>query len=151
MSENVLTSFLIENLKNGGLCKIAKLQGKKVTVQREIGDGSFRADIFISLKNLKNRYDLVAIEVKIKDWQQGLYQAYRYKSFAEKSYLAIYEKYCIGIDISLFKKNNVGLISFNENEIKVLNQPKVNKFIKESHSYELRQTLFKQLSLSERI
>lgn len=153
MNELVLTNFLEKNLRNGDINKIAKSQGKRVTVQREIGDGSFRADIFISLENINskyhNKFNFVAIEVKIKDWQQGLYQAYRYNSFAEKSYLALYEKYCEGVDIELFKKYNVGLISFNENEMTVLNKPKTNKFTSESHSLEIRKNLKLKVCLSK--
>ncbi len=153
MNELVLTKFLVKNLRNGEINKITKPKGKRVTVQREIGDGSFRADIFISLENLNakyhNRFNFVAIEVKIKDWQQGLYQAYRYNSFAEKSYLALYEKYCKGVDIALFKQYNVGLISFNEDGIKVLNRPKTNKFKDENHSFEIRQNLKSKIRLAE--
>lgn len=153
MNELVLTNFLVKNLRDGEINKIAKPLGKRVTVQREIGDGSFRADIFISLENLNSKYadrfNFVAIEVKIKDWQQGLYQAYRYNSFAEKSYLALYEKYCKGVDITLFKQYNVGLISFNETGMKVLNRPKTNKFNDEEHSLEIRQNLKSKICLTE--
>lgn len=153
MNELVLTNFLVKNLRNGEINKIARPKGKRVTVQREVGDGSFRADIFISLEKLNSKYserfNFVAIEVKIKDWQQGLYQAYRYNSFAEKSYLALYEKYCRGVDIDLFKKYNVGLISFNETGIKVLNKPKKNKFNEEEHSIEIRRNLKSKILLSE--
>ena len=153
MNEFILTNFLVENLRKGEINKIAKPQGKRVTVQREVGNGSFRADIFISLENLNSKYkdrlNFVAIEVKIKDWKQGLYQAYRYNSFAEKSYLALYEKYCVGVDIDLFKEYNVGLISFNETGIKVLNRPKKNSFKLEKHSIEIRKTLATKICLAE--
>jgi len=153
MNEFLLTDYLVKNLRGGEINKIAKSQGKRVTVQREVGDGSFRADIFISLENLKSKQkdkiNFVAIEVKIKDWQQGLYQAYRYNSFAEQSYLALYEENCKGVDIHLFKQYNVGLISFNEASMKVLNRPKTNKFKLEKHSLELRKTLATKICLAE--
>jgi hypothetical protein len=153
MNEFLLTDFLVKNLRGGGINKIAKSQGKRVTVQREIGDGSFRADIFISLENLKSkskdRVHFVAIEVKIKDWKQGLYQAHRYNSFAEKSYLALYEKFTEGVDIDLFKQYNVGLISFNESGMKILNRPKTNCFKFEKRSLELRKTLATKICLAE--
>ena len=153
MTEFVLTNFLVENLKKGEVNKITNSKGKKVLIQREIGDGSFRADIFISLKshNNRNKFKFVAIEVKIKDWRQGLYQAYRYNSFAEKSYLALYKKYCEDININLFKKYNVGLISFDEKEMVILNKPKTNKFTTEKHSSEIRKYLSKKVSLMERV
>jgi len=152
MNEFVLTNFLVANLESGDINKIASPKGKRFIIQREIGNGSFRADIFISLQNLNPKYrpkfNFVAIEVKIKDWQQGLYQAYRYNSFAEKSYLALYERYCQDVDIELFKKYNVGLISFDEAGITVLNKPKTNKFTTEKHSFELRKYLEGKISVS---
>lgn len=149
MNEFILTDFLVKNLKKGDINKLVRSSNKKIKFQREVGNGSFRADIFISLENLNSRYNskinFVAIEVKIKDWKQGLYQAYRYNSFAEKSYLALYEKYCTGVDIDLFKQYNVGLISFNETGIKILNKPKTNH-LRTVRSKEIREVLLNKVS-----
>lgn len=82
---------------------------------------------------------------------QGLYQAWRYNSFAEKSYLAIYKKYANGIDINLFRQYNVGLIVFDEENITVLNKPRNNKFNPNTYSGELREKLWAKLTAVERI
>lgn len=62
----------------------------------------------------------VAIEAKIKDWQRGLYQAYRYKWFADYSYLALYKDFIEQPkkNIHLFEKLNIGLISVGDNEVR---------------------------------
>lgn len=144
MNENLLTKILVENLESGQVKKIVKnkINNSSINYYREIGDGSFRADIFITLtKKLKKKTDLIAIEVKIKDWKQGLYQAWRYNSFAEKSFLAIYKKFSKGIDIKMFEEYNVGLIIFDEKNIVVKNIPKNNSFKEQSYSIKLRNNL----------
>lgn len=80
--------------------------------------------------------EVVAIEAKLKNWRRGLYQAYRYRCYADKSYLAVYTK---AINAPLrhrqeFKKFNVGLIEVVNDNIKVHIEPQkekhTNSFIK---------------------
>lgn len=53
--------------------------------------------------------EMVAIEAKLRDWKRGFIQANRYKTFADKSYLAILEKYSHLVDIDLLTTHNIGL------------------------------------------
>lgn len=72
----------------------------------------------------------VAVEAKIKDWQRGLYQAYRYKWFANLSYLALYKDFIEQPrkNLHLFKKLNVGLLSVGDNDVEeVLYDPQKEK------------------------
>ena len=157
LREHELTSRLLEILQQGEIVKIIKkTRGKNIEMKREVGNNSFFTDILIALSLKKinsNSFDtkqmkFFAIEVKISDWRQGLYQAWRYRSFAEKSYLALYKKYAKNVDLDLFRKHNVGLIIFDENTIRVLHNPTLNKF-KNDNSYEakLREKIW-QRSLS---
>lgn len=57
---------------------------------------------------------LIAIEVKLKDWKQGILQARRYKSFTDECYLAILSNYAKNIDNSYLDKFGIGLILCNE-------------------------------------
>lgn len=70
--------------------------------------------------------DVVAIEAKLKDWKRGLYQAYRYRSYADRSYLAVYTKYINAPlkNMEQFRKYNVGLIEVGEDGVKVHFEPK---------------------------
>lgn len=154
MNEDELTSILIKNLENGEIERLTRVhKTNNVSLYREVGDGSFRADIFISLtrkgvtafENSKIRF--VAVEVKISDWKQGLYQAWRYNSFAEKSYLAIYKPNAEKVEIDLFREYNVGLVVFDEKTIQVLNRPRTNKFTKNTYEFETRQYLWERLSV----
>lgn len=60
--------------------------------------------------------EFIAIEAKISNWQRGLYQAYRYRQYADFSYLALHSNYVERAkqNIDLFKNLNVGLISVDE-------------------------------------
>lgn len=71
-----------------------------------------------------------AIEAKLKNWRSGLKQAYRYKWFAEYSYLIIDEHYCSPAvkNINLFKEYNIGLASFSVNGLMNIHfRPKLQK------------------------
>lgn len=63
----------------------------------------------------------VAIEAKLKDWKRGLFQAYRYRRYADKSYLAVYSKHMNPPlkNIEQFKKYNVGLIEVTDKTLQV--------------------------------
>lgn len=150
--ENILTANLVAQLQNGGLRKLTRLQ-KPAKYRRELGDSSFRADIFITLseEGVWCEFDgrstqFIAIEVKVKNWKEGLYQAWRYNAFAEKSYLALFKPYARNVNVELFRQYNVGLIIFDETSIEVLNTPRNNKFHGRTYSTELRGRLWSRLS-----
>jgi len=149
---------LIERLKKGEISKISYAKNKVVNYSSEIGNNSFRTDIFITFSKdsseldfNKNGPSFIAIEVKIKDWVQGLYQAHRYNKFAERSYLALYSDYAKDVDLNLFKKYNVGLIVFDDNKVVVKNRPKKNTFTGDVSRLSLRKDLWeKSLAMESR-
>ncbi|MFA5358640.1 MAG: hypothetical protein WC310_02335 [Patescibacteria group bacterium] len=57
--------------------------------------------------------EIIAIEAKLKDWKKGFVQANRYKSFANKAYLAMPAARGHLVDRELLKKHNIGLILFD--------------------------------------
>lgn len=57
--------------------------------------------------------EVIAIEAKMRDWQRGLAQVNRYKTFADKVYLAIPDDISNRVDRNLLKKHNIGLIIFD--------------------------------------
>lgn len=83
-------------------------------------------------------HELYSIEAKLKDWKQGLYQAIRYKNYSHKTFLAISAEFVHRVDKSLLIENNVGLISVDNNEAKIVIKPKKN--------LPLNQTAFLHLS-----
>lgn len=154
MNEDFLRNDLLKNLQKGWVKKIVPIPtGQKVKFGKEIGNSSFRTDILLTFSVKNQNRDLskrfVAIEVKIKDWKQGLYQAVQYKTFAERSYLALYEEYADGVDIKMFQKYNVGLIIFNETEIVVKSTPTNDRTYMRDYSSELRTYLWDKVALEK--
>ena len=70
--------------------------------------------------------EVVAVEAKLSNWQRGLYQAYRYKEYANKSYLALYERYLHRAlkHIDDFIRFNVGLVEVSNSSIYIHYEPK---------------------------
>lgn len=54
--------------------------------------------------------EIIAIEAKLRDWKSGTFQAIRYKTFANKVYLAVPQETEKNVDRSMLKRHNVGLI-----------------------------------------
>lgn len=55
--------------------------------------------------------ETLAIEVKIGDWQRGGRQAYRYRVFADRTYLAILAENKQRVKKGVFENKNIGIIS----------------------------------------
>lgn len=68
----------------------------------------------------------ISIEVKLKDWKNGILQAKRYLRFSDYSYLAILEQYQKNIDLNEFKEAGIGLIVVGD-EIRQVIKPKKSK------------------------
>lgn len=68
----------------------------------------------------------ISIEVKLRDWKNGILQAKRYLRFSDYSYLAILEKYQRNIDIDELKNSGIGLIVVGDT-IKQVIKPKKSR------------------------
>lgn len=68
----------------------------------------------------------ISIEVKLKDWKNGILQAKRYLRFSDYSYLAILEQYQKNIDLDELKNSGIGLIVVGD-KIKQVIKPKKSK------------------------
>jgi hypothetical protein len=71
--------------------------------------------------------EIVAIEAKVSNWKRGLYQAYRYRQYADLSYLALHSQYIDRAkqNLNLFEDLNVGLIRVDDlkNELEIIYMP----------------------------
>lgn len=91
-----------------------------------------RGSYSISIENFSNPIkSLVAIEVKLRDWKQGILQARRYKTYTDECYLAILSEYEKNIDYNLLNRFDIGLILFSptSGEITIKKKPSQNKFL----------------------
>lgn len=57
--------------------------------------------------------EIIAVEAKLTDWKRGILQANRYKSFADKVYLALPERSSHLVNTQLLLDLNVGLYVLN--------------------------------------
>lgn len=75
-------------------------------------------DYILFEKTQKNIRYVISIELKLKNWKQGIIQAFRYKNFSNDVYLILDERYIKSAlnNIDMFKKYNVGLASFSINK-----------------------------------
>jgi len=113
------------------------LRSKKKTINDSLSkllNAQFIVE-FNGLYLLNNHYTLpfknnFAIEAKLKDWKKALKQAYRYKWFAEYSFVVIDEYYSNKAveNLDIFKKYNIGLVTFSsENGLKRYYYPKAEE------------------------
>ncbi len=85
--------------------------------------------VFIEKKDNFIRH-IVAFELKLKKWQRALIQAFKYKNFANQSFVIIDEHYITPAikNIDKFIHFNIGIASFNKNkELKIFYYPKIKK------------------------
>ena len=159
MSESQLVKTLLRNLQRRKTKKLLGLASSQdIQFHREVGGSAFLADICISIrpqKKVRNIHNsdvsFIAIEVKISDWQNGLYQAWRYNNFAEKSYLAIYKPYAAKVKLEEFENNNIGLIIFDEKNVDIEYQPRTNIFKKNTYQSDVRGKIWQNLLNSQSI
>jgi hypothetical protein len=71
----------------------------------------------IDFVGIRPSYEVVALEVKTKNWRQALSQARRYQLLADKAYVALPENLARTVlgKSRLFKESGVGLISIGFN------------------------------------
>ncbi len=81
----------------------------------------------------------ISIEVKLKDWRNGLLQAQRYLLFSDYSYLAIKSEYIKNVDLDLTEQLGIGVIAVSNDNLSEIVLPKQSENCNE---------LFKHISLS---
>jgi len=91
----------------------------------------FRKGHYFSQKKYADSLtDSIAIEAKLRDWRRALKQAYRYKWFADKSFVFLPSENTVvpQQNLHLFERYNVGLAGVSEeNGIEILFAPTVEK------------------------
>lgn len=73
-----------------------------------VGNGYLKINGWVPITN-----EIVAIESKLRDWRKGIKQACRYKSFANRVFLAIPPQISHLVDLEIIKKNKLGLVVFD--------------------------------------
>lgn len=84
---------------------------------------------YLVLENVNDQEVVISYELKLSNWRRALRQAFRYKTFANQSYVVLDEATCAAAvhNVEMFKQYNVGLASFNEDGcFKVHYRPPMN-------------------------
>lgn len=92
-----------------------EFEGEGVGIREFSVQGLGIADFLWIEKNNKAPR-ILAFELKLKNWQKGMMQAYRYSFFSDESYLVVPDKTAgIILDrLDHFREMNIGLIGFEE-------------------------------------
>ena len=106
----------------------------------------------ISIKRkipINNLQENISIEVKVKDWKNGLLQAQRYILFSDYSYLALYDKFIKNVKMNIIKDCSIGLISISSNEVKILIDAKKSNECDLYYKYISISNLMKQKNIQQ--
>ncbi len=95
ISQSYLVSSLLRDLKEGGYILA-------------LDDGYMKVNGWVPILN-----KIIGIEAKLKDWKRGIYQAVRYKKFADEAYLAMPSSTSHLVDRELLGHLGVGLLVFD--------------------------------------
>lgn len=82
--------------------------------------------VHIESTNGKIEKEAIAFELKLRKWKRALVQAYKYRAFAELSYVILDHSYINPAlkNIDLFISANIGLLSIDETgEVKIHFEP----------------------------
>lgn len=119
------------NIKDNDTAKYIKYNNIKYLVKNNYFLQIHR-NLYIKNNNYINPVKKIfAFEIKISDWKSGIIQAKRYKSYADESYLGIWDRFLGRAlkNIDLFEINNIGLLSLGETKVRKKIKPKINSNI----------------------
>ncbi len=123
-TEKDMVIALVSLLENNSL----KLNDLRDCILKQEVEGLIgRPDLLLKNQNSKK---IITIELKLKNWKRALAQAFKYKSFSDKTYVCMDQNniYPALKNLEMFKKYNIGLISIDNNyKIKVYYKPKLRK------------------------
>lgn len=137
LSEQRLTKELIS------LCR------KKIILQNKHGSYKLSEQLYIPEMNI------YSFELKLSNWKRALFQAMRYKTFSEYTYIVMpSEKKTLLIkNLNIFKENNIGIILFDTTtcSIEIIYNPRKNKGVSKIHSYYIKGKLLLEKNESKHV
>ena len=127
---------------NTGLSKntlqkeLLNLSRKKIVMQNEHGSYTISEKYYIP------EMKIYSFELKLDNWKRALFQAIRYKTFSEYTYVVMPsdKKELLKKKIDIFKENNIGILLFDtkNDDIEVLYRARKNEDRSKSHSYYIK-------------
>jgi len=91
-------------------------------------------------------YLTIAIEFKLKNWKRALSQAFKYRSFANLSFVILDNAFIKPAlkNIELFEKSNIGLISYDGNNVIFHHRPSNKTPFSKTQSEKLLEIILNQ-------
>lgn len=89
---------------------------------------------------------LIAIEVKVKNWKRAFQQAMIYRICADKVWVAIWHRYVDNVDQELYDKHGIGIMSIHEKGLEIIRKPKPVEIVHENLQNKLRKRLERERS-----
>ena len=90
--------------------------------------------IDLVFKERDNGQQLIAVELKIRDWKRAVWQALHTRQVATYSYVALYERFAPSVDQELLQTLGLGLISADRNSARFLIPAKKSQHINKRFS-----------------
>ncbi len=98
-------------------------------VKREVPFGLKRIDLVFKSKS--NGQDIIAVELKLRNWKRAVWQAVHNRQIATYSYIALPEATAPPVDISILNSLGVGLIVTDMKKARVLLPAQRSKYVNE--------------------
>ena len=88
----------------------------------------------IDMVTFQNK-DIIAIEVKIRDWKTALKQAFSNLFVAEQSYVALWHECIRNVEQQLFRRTGIGLLEIDGRCNEIIPAIKSRFVVPEKHNY----------------
>jgi hypothetical protein len=124
-------------------------------VEQEIPIGSKRIDVVCAKPKLQivsgspHFNEIIAVEVKIKEWRRAVRQALVYQLSAKKVYVAMPHKYASKVQYRVLEKYGVGLISINNGNAQIEKEARNSHYIIRSYQKALENAIINKLFSKE--
>lgn len=103
-----------------------RMRFNQVVIKREFRGPQGTPDFLLFRKCDSSLVYVVALELKLRDWRKGIFQAFKYRSFSNSAYVIVdhYYRNEAFANIHMFVDSNIGLASFSlEGELIVIHEP----------------------------
>lgn len=108
---------------------------KEYIVKREVPFGLKRVDLIFKSKS--NGRDIIAVELKLRNWKRAVWQAVHNRQIATRSYIAVPEGSAPHVDRAMLRSLGVGLIVTDMKRARILLPAHQSRYVNEKFAREI--------------
>ena len=108
---------------------------RKYFTKREVPFGLKRIDLVFKSKGYGR--DIIAVELKLRDWKRAIWQAVHNRQVAKRSYIAVPEATADHIDKGVLRSLGLGLIVANIKNARILIPARKSQYVNRRLSQEV--------------